>query len=86
MQICHSYTMDGETISDFPADGYLLARCAPVYETMPGWDEDLTRCRHKHELPANALKYVMRIGELLGKPVSMVSVGPDREQTIPMLG
>jgi len=85
IEICHSYTMNGETITDFPADGYLLERCTANYETLPGWTEDLTKCRHKHELPAAALRYVERIGELVGKPISMVSVGPDREQTIPMM-
>jgi adenylosuccinate synthase len=55
-----------------------------VYETLPGWTEDLTRCRKPTDLPANARRYVDRIAELVGKPVSVVSVGPDRDQTIHM--
>jgi adenylosuccinate synthase len=53
-----------------------------VYETLPGWSEDLTTVRSYDALPATAKAYVTRIGELLGRPVLTVSVGPDREQTI----
>jgi adenylosuccinate synthase len=54
----------------------------PVYETLPGWPEELGDVRNYGSLPENARRYVERIGELLGRPVSIVSVGPDREQTI----
>jgi adenylosuccinate synthase len=54
----------------------------PVYETLPGWSEDLSTFRSYDSLPAAANAYLARIGELLGRPVSIVSVGPDREQTI----
>jgi adenylosuccinate synthase len=53
-----------------------------VYETLPGWSEDVSKCRKVSDLPAAARKYVDRIAELAGLPVSVVSVGPDREQTI----
>jgi adenylosuccinate synthase len=54
----------------------------PVYETLPGWREDLTGVRSHDDLPQAARRYIARIGELLGRPVSIVSVGPDRGQTI----
>ena len=68
--------------SDFPGDAFLLEACKPVYETLPGWKSDLTGVRKMSDLPVAARRYVARIGELVGKPVSIVSVGPDREQTI----
>jgi adenylosuccinate synthase len=55
-----------------------------VYETLPGWSEDITKCRKPADLPANARRYVDRIAELVSLPVSVVSVGPDRDQTIMM--
>jgi len=80
--ICTGYTLDGKPIDHFPSDVFLLDRCKPIYETLPGWDEDLTIARKKSDLPKAALKYVDRIAELLGIRVSIVSVGPDRAQTI----
>jgi adenylosuccinate synthase len=59
-----------------------LERAVPVYETLPGWGDDLTGVRRYHDLPAAAHRYLAAIGDLLGRPVSIVSVGPDREQTI----
>jgi adenylosuccinate synthase len=56
----------------------------PVYETLPGWKEDLTQARTLTDLPANARAYLQRIGQLVGVPVEMVSVGPARDQTIPV--
>lgn len=82
VKICTAYELDGKRIEHFPSDAYQLERCKPVYETLPGWTEDLTKCRKPADLPAAARKYVDRIGELVGKPVSVVSVGPDRDQTI----
>ena len=54
----------------------------PVYEELPGWDEDITGIREYDNLPDNAKRYVERISELVGAPIATVSVGPDREQTI----
>jgi adenylosuccinate synthase len=54
----------------------------PVYETMPGWQEDISSCSDFHSLPKAAQNYVLRVEELLGVPISLVSVGPDRDQTI----
>jgi adenylosuccinate synthase len=82
LKICTAYEQDGKRLDHFPSDSFQLERCQPVYETMPGWSEDISKCRKPSELPANARRYVDRIGELVGLPVSVVSVGPDRDQTI----
>jgi adenylosuccinate synthase len=58
----------------------------PVYETLPGWQEEITNVRTFGDLPVNAQNYVKRICELVGKPIAFVSVGPDREQTITVEG
>jgi len=82
VKVCTAYEMDGERIDWFPSDAFLLERCQPVYETLPGWRKDVTAARKLVDLPANARKYVDRLGELLGVRASVISVGPDREQTI----
>src|SRR2546421_342612 len=79
LQICTAYELDGQRIDDFPSDAFILERCRPVYETLPGWRGDLSQARKLADLPAAARRYVERLGELLGLPVTIVSVGPDRE-------
>lgn len=82
LKICVAYEMDGRRLTDFPADAFLLERCKPIYETLPGWKTDIASARKPGDLPAAAKRYVERIAELVQLPVSVVSVGPDREQTI----
>jgi adenylosuccinate synthase len=82
IRVCTAYELDGERIDHFPSDAFLLARCRPVYETLPGWGQGLGQVRKLADLPAAARRYVDRLGELIGLPVSIVSVGPDREQTV----
>jgi len=82
IQICTAYELDGHQTRSFPGSSEDLWRVKPVYETLPGWSEDITGMRKFGDLPVNARNYVKRIGELVGKPVELVSVGPDREQTI----
>lgn len=82
LQLCTAYEIDGERTSHFPSDAYQLEKCKPVYESIPGWSEDITKVRKLADLPAGARRYVERISELVGLKVSVVSVGPDREQTI----
>jgi adenylosuccinate synthase len=82
IKICTAYELDGQRVTDFPGDAFLLERCQPIYETLPGWKIDISTIRKPGDLPANARRYVERIAELLQLPVSIVSVGPDREQTI----
>jgi len=74
--------IDGERTTHFPSDSFQLERCRPVYETIAGWKEDVTAARKLTDLPAAARRYLARIEELIGLKVSIVSVGPDREQTI----
>lgn len=82
VKICVAYKKaNGERISHYPASLKELAECKPVYETLPGWQEDITTCRTLEELPENARNYVRRIAELVGVRISTFSVGPDRDQT-----
>ncbi len=82
LEICSAYEIDGVRTTQFPSQIDDLRKAVPVYETLPGWSEELTDVRSYAALPAAARRYVERIGELLGRPVSFVSVGPDRDQTI----
>ena len=74
--------MDGTPVSEFPASLKELSKCTPVYEELPGWDEDISSVRSYHDLPQNVKNYVSKIEELCGCKVSMVGVGPGREQNI----
>jgi adenylosuccinate synthase len=82
ISICTAYELDGRRTTQFPSDAYRLERCRPVYETLPGWGTDLSKARRVADLPAAARRYVDRLSELLGLRVAIISVGPDREQTI----
>jgi adenylosuccinate synthase len=82
IQICTAYELDGERIEVFPSQVDDLRRARPIYEALPGWKQDVTGARRMEDLPENALKYLDRISELVGPPVGIISVGPDREQTI----
>jgi adenylosuccinate synthase len=82
LRLCTAYERDGERVEDFPSDAFLLVRCRPVYETLPGWRRAVGGARRLADLPAGARRYVERLSELLRLPVSIISVGPDREQTI----
>lgn len=82
IQICVGYEMDGKRTEIFPAETAKLARVRPIYETMPGWQRDISTCRTWEELPETARAYFERVEQLIGVPVSLISVGPGREQTI----
>ena len=82
IKICVAYELDGKRIETFPADVDDLARVTPIYETLPGWSEDVTGVRKYDDLPENARKYLERLSTVIGKPVKFVSVGPSRDQTI----
>ncbi len=82
LNVCVAYELDGERIERFPADVDDLARCKPIFETLPGWQEEISDVTNFDDLPENAKKYVARLSEILQKPISIVSVGPGREQTI----
>lgn len=82
LRICVAYQRGDERLEHFPADASVLSECEPVYEDMPGWDEDITHIRSLDDLPPAARDYVKHIEALCGVPISMISVGPDREQMI----
>jgi adenylosuccinate synthase len=82
LKICTAYEIDGKKTQYFPLDSAKLAKARPIYETMPGWDEDISKAKTFKELPKNAQKYVERLQELIGIPISIVSVGPKRSQSI----
>jgi adenylosuccinate synthase len=80
--ICVAYELDGRRIDQFPAHVDDLRRVKPVYETLPGWQTDVSQLRKLADLPAGARRYLDRISELVGRPIEVVSVGPARDQTI----
>ena len=82
LKLCTGYLIDGKAVDIFPVGAEDAARCVPVYEEMPGWSESTVGAKSMDALPANARAYVMRIQELVGVPIDMVSTGPDREETI----
>ena len=82
LKICTAYELDGRRITDFPSHVDDLRRVVPVYETLPGWREEIGGATRLDDLPIHARKYLDRISELLRRPVEIVSVGPDRRQTI----
>ncbi|MGL5117258.1 MAG: adenylosuccinate synthase [Beijerinckiaceae bacterium] len=84
LSICTGYAIDGRIIDHFPANAADQAKLKPVYETMPGWSESTAGARSWAELPAQAVKYVRRVEELIGAPVTLLSTSPEREDTILM--
>ncbi len=82
LKICVAYEKDGEILKDFPASLEQLAQCKPVYVDMPGWDEDISGIRDFDKLPENARKYIEKIEQECGAKVSIVGVGPGRDQII----
>ena len=82
IKICVAYKYKGSIIKNFTTNMKILQNCEPVYEELDGWWDDITKTRTYDELPNNAKKYLARIEQLLRVPISIVSVGPRREQTI----
>ncbi|MBN2446287.1 MAG: adenylosuccinate synthase [Phycisphaerae bacterium] len=82
LRICVGYRRDGRILNSFPAGAYDFAGVEPVYESLPGWDEDVSGCRRFADLPAAARQYLAAIQERVGAPILLVGVGPTREQTI----
>ncbi len=82
VELCVAYELDGRRVESFPSDLAVLGRCQPIYETLPGWGTDIMEARAFGELPAEAQGYVRRIEEILGVRASLISVGPERDQTI----
>jgi len=82
IKVCVAYELDGQRLDYLPADANLQARLIPVYETLEGWKETTQGARSWAQLPANAIKYVRRVEELIGAPVALLSTSPDRDDTI----
>jgi len=82
IKICIGYELNGQRIDHFPSHADDLRSVIPIYETIEGWEQDVTGARSMDDLPAGAHRYLERVSELVGCPVEVVSVGPDREQTI----
>ncbi|MDI3548573.1 MAG: adenylosuccinate synthase [Halanaerobiales bacterium] len=82
IKLCTGYRYRGELIKEFPAEVEHLSECEPVYETLPGWDEDITSVRDYNNLPENARRYIERIEELVKVPVKIIGTGPKREEAI----
>ncbi len=82
IEICTAYEYRGRLINNFPSDLKMLDSCRPVYESLPGWEEDISGITQLSGLPDNAKKYIQRIEELAETPVQIVSVGPARDETI----
>ena len=82
IKVCTAYELDGEKITTWPTDTRTLSELKPVYEILPGWNDDITNCKTFEELPANAQAYVRYIEENLNTPVKLIGVGADRNQTI----
>lgn len=84
IQVCVGYRLDGQRIDYLPAGERAQARVEPIYETIEGWQEGTAKARSWAQLPAQAIKYVRRIEELVGCPVALLSTSPEREDTILM--
>jgi len=82
VKICTGYRHQRDVLTELPTDRTLLAHVEPVYETIPGWSEEITNVGRFEDLPRDAQAYVRRIEELVGVPVALVSVGRRREETI----
>jgi adenylosuccinate synthase len=82
IKVCVAYELDGKRIDILPANQEAQARATPVYETIEGWDSTTMGARSWGELPAQAIKYVRRIEELIGCPVALLSTSPERDDTI----
>lgn len=80
--VCVGYKLNGETITEFPTSTELVSKLEPVIEYLPGWKDDLTQIKSIKDLPLNAVNYINFVSQQAGCPIDVVSVGPDRDQTL----
>ena len=80
--VCVAYEIDGKRVETWPSSGEALSRAKPVYAQFPGWSESIAAVRSLADLPENARRYVTAIEEYARVPIVLVSVGPERTQTI----
>jgi adenylosuccinate synthase len=83
VRICTGYRVEGREFQDFPPNQSLFHKAEPIYESLDGWMEEIDEAKTFEDLPKAAREYVRRIEELVDVPVSVVSVGPAREQSLP---
>jgi adenylosuccinate synthase len=84
LKLCTGYELDGQLIDILPMGAEDIARCKPVYESMPGWSTSTVGMTKYDELPLNARNYLKRIEEVTGVPIHIISTSPDRDHTIMM--
>lgn len=82
IKVCVAYEIDGTRCDNFPSSSRLFARCKPIYETLPGWQQSTMNCRTLEDLPKQALDYLKYLAELMAAPIAVVSIGASRDQTI----
>jgi adenylosuccinate synthase len=82
IKVCVAYEVNGRRTTQFPSHVDDLRQARPVYETLAGWQTEISQLRAMDKLPANAQAYLHRLSQLVGAPVEVVSVGADREQTM----
>jgi adenylosuccinate synthase len=82
LKICTAYDYNGKQLDEFPASLDVLAECKPIYETLPGWPEDISGIKNFDDLPQNVKNYLKRIEALIDTPISIVSVSPERDATM----
>ncbi|RAP41172.1 adenylosuccinate synthase [Rhodovulum viride] len=82
LKVCVGYDLDGTRLDHLPTAADQQARCTPIYEELPGWQESTEGARSWADLPANAIKYVRRVEELIDCPVALLSTSPERDDTI----
>ena len=84
VKICTGYRAYGQTFDDMPPHQSVFHDASPIYEELEGWHEEIDECRGFDDLPKQAQSFVRRMEELVGVPVGVVSVGPAREQSLPV--
>jgi adenylosuccinate synthase len=82
IKVCVAYKLDGKICRDMPGSARQFARCEPIYETVPGWQQSTDHCRTLEDLPRQALDYLKFLAELMEVPIAIVSLGASRDQTI----
>ncbi|MEM7332854.1 MAG: adenylosuccinate synthase [Chloroflexota bacterium] len=82
IKVCVAYDMDGQRVENYPTTLSDLEKCKPIYDTLPGWAEDIMEARNPADLPENACAYIAYISERIGLPIPYASVGPARRQTV----
>jgi len=84
IKICVGYEYNGEKINEFPRSLKILRECKPIYEELPGWQQEISDIRSYNDLPGQIKDFITRISELTEVKIGLISVGPHREQTIPL--